>query len=137
MDARGNRPALTEGTQQEFRMDRAQASLLEMPLRMGEDSARPRMPSREMTKPPSISVSDGMGDRTLERTLDEGVMLIVECMDCPYQIVWRPEKLRRLFGGVLTATLADVAVRARCSQCRSQHVRLWRAAPGFAPPDST
>jgi hypothetical protein len=137
MDARGHRPSLTEGPQQKFRVDRPQTSLLEMPLRMGEDIARARMPPRTMTKPPSFTVSDGMGDWTVEHTIAEAVTLIVECLDCPYQIVWRPETLRRLFGGVMSATLADVAGRAKCSQCGSRHVRLWRAAPGFVEPDST
>ena len=85
----------------------------------------------------SFAVSDGMGDWTLERTVEEGVTLIVECLDCPYQIVWTPGSLRRRFEGVMTATLTEVAARAACSQCKSRHVRVWRAAPGFVRPDST
>jgi len=86
---------------------------------------------------PSFTVSDGMGDWTLEQTAEEGVTLIVECLDCPYQVVWKPGTLRRRFDGVMNATLTDVAARAQCSQCKSRRVRLWRAAPGFVPPDST
>ena len=87
--------------------------------------------------PPFFTVSDGLGDWTVQRTVDEGVTLIVECLDCPYQVVWIPPVLRRMFASLMSATLTDIAARAQCSQCKSRHVRFWRAAAGFVPPDST
>lgn len=84
-----------------------------------------------------FSIPDGMGDWTIRRLVKEGVTLIVECMDCPYQAAWTTADIESRFSQTPHRTLKAIAMRAKCTRCRRQHVRFWCAAPGFAPPDST
>jgi hypothetical protein len=97
---------------------------------MGGYRARPWVLPGEMTTPAatSFTIQDGLADWSIKRLITEGVTIIVECQDCPYQVAWSPAFMKARFSLPPHQTLAGIAGRARCSQCGSQRVRLWRAA---------
>ncbi|QUD90582.1 hypothetical protein [Phenylobacterium montanum] len=85
----------------------------------------------------SFDIRDGLADWPLGRLVDENATLIIECQNCPYQTVWTPQEIIDRFPNAPERRLSEVVERMTCSRCRSPKVRVWRAAPGFVPQDST
>jgi hypothetical protein len=75
---------------------------------------------------PAWRIADGLGARTLQALVAEGVTVRVECEACYHKAEWSPGDLERMFGKFASATLDRLGPRLRCRDCKSNWVRIYR-----------
>lgn len=89
------------------------------------------MPGSETA--PTFRIADGLDQIRVWELVEAKATLVVECAACRRRSLWTPEFMQRRLRRLSGKRLVTLAIKLRCSACRSPYVRIWRQPAASTP----
>lgn len=75
---------------------------------------------------PAFQVAGDIRLLSLAALIERGITVNLECEACYHKADWTPEFMEHALARHLATPIWIVARNLRCSECRSEYVRVWK-----------